>query len=405
MNSGSNRIIKKLLILAGSHFQIPVIKYAQKKGYYVITCDNRPENPGHALADKYVNVSTTDMQGVLQTAIENKVDGILAYASDPAAQTAGYVSEKLSLPGNPFNAIKTLGFKSEYRRFLKDNKCNHPGFIVIKDGEYRDDKLQELKFPLFVKPVDSSGSKGVTKVNSREEMPEAIKFALLYSTKKEIIIEEFIQKVGHQFGGEAYIYKGELVMMCLGDQQVNTNSAFKYVPIATTFPAQLEKEEKELLKTELQRIITLSGFRTGALNLEIMKTDERKFYFMEIGPRSGGNFLPEIMHYVCGFDEAGYSVEHALGNDIIPPRVFDTREGYYANFVINSPKKGIFHGVDKSAVLKNWIIEEHIFTNNGQEYAVFKHSGYLIGLWILYFSDKKEKDRFFGNPYDFYQFL
>jgi biotin carboxylase len=398
-------MMKKILILAGSHFQIPVIRYAKEQGYYVITCDNIPENPGHRLSDKYVNVSTTDLDGVLQVAIDNEIDGILAYASHPAAPAAGYVSDKLGLPGNSFDAVNTLALKSKYRRFQKANKLNHPHFITAKGSEYRSDLLEGLQFPLMVKPVDSSGSKGVSRVDRLADMSEAVKAALLFSRSGEIIIEEVVRTAGHQIGGEAYVYKGELVMMCLGDQQINTESVYKYVPIGMTFPAEVDTTEREFLKAELSRLLALSGFRTGALNLEIMRTADDKFVFMEIGPRSGGNLLPELVKRVCGFDEAGISVEHALGNAMVPPKVFDTAKGFYAYFAIHARNNGIYGGLRKEPLLDSWIVAEHIFSKVGQEYGLFKHSGYVMGIWLMRFADKGSMDEFFRNPYRFYRLL
>lgn len=384
---------------------MPVIKYAKERGYYVITCDNRPDNPGHKFSDKYFNVSTTDLDGVLRVASENKIDGILAYASDPAVRAAGYVSGELGLPGNPFDAVNILGIKSIYRRFLKENNFNHPDFIVIKDCEFSSSMLDKMHFPLMVKPTDSAGSRGVTKVNSLKEVPDAIKTALSFSRNKEMVIEEFIDKKGHQIGGEAYVYKGELVMMCLGDQQVNTSSEYKYVPMGMIFPAELKNDEREFIKSELQRLVTASGFKTGALNLEIMRKVDGKIYLMEIGPRSGGNLLPELMRYTNGFNVAGHSVEHALGNEVAPKKAFNIADGFYSYFAVHAQKKGIFNGINTDPALKKCIIEEHIFFEKGKEYEEFRHSGYVIGIWLLKFPSKKEAENFFKDPYRFYKLV
>lgn len=85
---------KKILFLGASAQQMPPIKYAVQQGHYVITCDYLPDNPGHKLADEWYNVSTTDMDAVLALAKRAKVDGVVAYASDPAAPTQAYVAEK-----------------------------------------------------------------------------------------------------------------------------------------------------------------------------------------------------------------------------------------------------------------------------------------------------------------------
>ena len=113
--------MKKLLILGGTYFQVPAIKYAKSQGYHVITCDYLPGNPGHKWADEYYNVSTTDKEKVLELARSLHVDGILCFASDPAAPTAAYVSEKLGLPGNPYDKIVLLGEKHLWREFLRKN--------------------------------------------------------------------------------------------------------------------------------------------------------------------------------------------------------------------------------------------------------------------------------------------
>ena len=89
-------------MLGGSLYQTYVIKEAVKMGYYVISCDYLPNNPGHRYAHEYYNISTTDKEAVYKLAKDIQVDGIVAYASDPAAPTAAYVCEKLGLPTSLF---------------------------------------------------------------------------------------------------------------------------------------------------------------------------------------------------------------------------------------------------------------------------------------------------------------
>ena len=103
--------MKKLLMLGGSLYQTYAIKEAKQLGYYVITADYLPSNPGHQFADEYHNISTTDKDAVLRLATELKVDGVVAYASDPAAPTAAYVCEKLGLPTSPYKSVEILSNK------------------------------------------------------------------------------------------------------------------------------------------------------------------------------------------------------------------------------------------------------------------------------------------------------
>ena len=204
---------KKILILAGTHFQIPVIEYARSQGHFVITCDNRPENPGHKLADKYYNVSTTDFESVLEIAKKEKIDGILAYGTDPAAPTAARVAEKMNLPGNRFEPVLTLTDKSKFRKFLSENNFSIPEFGVFDTYSTAFKFYKALKNIVFVKPVDSSGSKGIARLKPGEDLEDAYNYALTFSRKKEVIIEVEVEKKGPNIHGEAFILNGELVFM------------------------------------------------------------------------------------------------------------------------------------------------------------------------------------------------
>ena len=160
--------MKKLLMLGGSMQQIPAIKQAKEMGHYVITCDYCPDNAGHKYANEYYNVSTTDKDAVLRLAQELSIDGIVAYASDPAAPTAAYVAEKMGLPGSPYKSVCILTEKDLFRQFLKENGFNTPkakGFTNYSDVLK---EIDTFNFPVMVKPVDSSGGKGVVKVTEKE---------------------------------------------------------------------------------------------------------------------------------------------------------------------------------------------------------------------------------------------
>lgn len=111
--------MKKILLLGGSAQQVIAIETAKKLGYYTILCDFLTDNPGQYSADKFYLISTTDKNAVLKVAMDEKVDGVLAYASDPAAPTAAYVAEKMGLPGNPYESVEILCNKDKFRDFFE----------------------------------------------------------------------------------------------------------------------------------------------------------------------------------------------------------------------------------------------------------------------------------------------
>ena len=195
--------MKKILLLGGSAQQIVAIKTAQKLGYYTVLCDYLPDNPGQYEADKFYLVSTTDKEAVLKVALDECVDGVLAYASDPAAPTAAYVAEKMKLLTNPYESVMTLCNKDCFRSFLKNNGFNTPVARGYSNNEV-DTTLFSL--PVIIKPVDSSGSKGATVLHSWDGLNEALEFAFSFSRSHRIIVEEFIEKKHpYLIGGDIFV--------------------------------------------------------------------------------------------------------------------------------------------------------------------------------------------------------
>ena len=89
---------KKIMLLGGIHYLLPVIKAAHEQGYFVITADYMPDNVAHKYSDEYVNVSIVDKEAVLKVAQEKQIDGIISFVVDPGVIAAAYVQEKMGLP-------------------------------------------------------------------------------------------------------------------------------------------------------------------------------------------------------------------------------------------------------------------------------------------------------------------
>ena len=204
--------MKKILLLGGSAQQVVAIEMAKKLGYYTVLCDYLPDNPGQYVADRFYLVSTTDKEAVLKVAKEECVAGVLAYASDPAAPTAAFVAEKLGLPGNPYKSVEILCNKDKFRNFLRENQFCTPlakGYAVVEEA-LEDLKNSYFTYPVIVKPVDSSGSKGVSRIDSFEQAKDSIEYAMSYSRGHRIIIEEFVEKYGYQIAGDGLSVDGKL---------------------------------------------------------------------------------------------------------------------------------------------------------------------------------------------------
>ena len=359
-------------------------------GLYVITCDYCPDNPGHKFADEYYNVSTTDLDAVLELAKRLDIDGIVAYASDPAAPTAAYVSEKLGLPGNPYQSVKLLTEKDLFRKFLKEHGLNCPkaqGFTNYEDALAA---IGDFRFPVMVKPVDSSGSKGVVKIYGVDELKEAVAEALSYSRGKRFIIEEFIVKKGYQVSGDGFSVDGKLVFTSYGNELYSGKGTREYVALGEFWPSLLTEEQKNKVDEELQRLITALGMKTCAYNIEVILDENDTVYVLELGPRNGGSYIPQLIKYATGVDLVDYTIWGALGMDCSSLQMKETK-GVFSNYMIYSITSGKFKGLwFDEQFKKNNLLDVYCTYHEGDEVHAYQNTTHSLGT-ILFKAESVEQ--------------
>lgn len=183
------------MLLGGLRYLLPVIDAAHKMGIYVITADYLPDNIAHKYSDEYVNVSIIDKEAVLKVAREKQIDGIMSFAVDPGVVTASYVQQEMGLPSfGPYESVVILQNKDKFRAFLAENGFNVPWSFGFSSVEEAWNCRNKFSYPLIVKPTDSAGSKGCSRVDSENELQKALDYAMEHSIGKHIIVEEFIEK-------------------------------------------------------------------------------------------------------------------------------------------------------------------------------------------------------------------
>lgn len=372
---------KRILFLGGAYAQIPIILEAKRRGWYVITCDYLPENPGHTYADEYHNVSTTDKEKVLELARRLQPDYVVAYASDPAAPVAAYVSEKMGLPGNSYDSIRVLSEKDLFRKFLSENGFKAPKSVSVTENQNPLTLVEGLVFPVIVKPTDSSGSKGVSKVTTKNDLDKAVKYAISFSRNKRIIIEEFVAGIGRQLHGDGFVFDGNLVFSYLGDHHYDTK-VNPFVPFSTTWPSERDTNTVKAVEKVVAAVVKLSGFKSGGINIEARVAENGDVYIMEIGPRSGGNFVPQVIHNATGFDMVSATLD-ALYTQTMP--TIEYKRGAAAYYVVHSLKDGILSNVEISDEIKPYIKEYHQYIQPGEAVKSFQGASAAVGVILLAF--------------------
>lgn len=392
--------MKKILLLGGSAQQVIVIKIAKKYGFYTVLCDYLPDNPGQYEADKFYLVSTTDKEAVLDVAEKEQIDGVLAYASDPAAPTAAYVAEQLGLPGNPYASVEILCNKAKFRRFLTEN-----GFATPTAQEFtkESDAVAALasgkfNFPVIVKPTDSSGSKGVSVINSLEKCVDQIKNAFAFSRSHAIIIEEYVESDFYQVAGDGLSVDGELVFSCFANDHFDDESPNPFVPVAASFPSVLPNEMQNMISSEIQRLLTLLRMSTCTYNFDIRIGRDNRVYLMEVAPRDGGNYIPQVIGYLTNVNLADFSVLSAMGERIIVP-VDCSPKGFYAYYAVHSLVDGVLDSVEIDPdTEKNHIVENHISVKKGDSVSRFIGSSSTLGCLVMRFDSENQMLHMIEHP-------
>lgn len=394
---------KKLMLLGGIRYLVPAIEAAHKHGYHVITVDYLPNNIAHKYSDEYHDVSilAKDKEKVLSLATEIGIDGILSYAVDPGVVAAAYVAEQMHLPFTcSYEAACIMQDKARFRQFLTEHGFNVPNAKGYTDAG---DALKDVDFfnwPVIVKPVDSAGSKGVTRVDNPNDLEAATVHALEESHNGHFIVEDFLELQGYQSSADCFSVNRELVYADYSDQLFDKDAENPYTPSIEIWPSSMPKEHQNYLTSEIQRLLKLLNCGTGLYNIESRVCKNGKPYIMEVSPRAGGNRIAELQRIGTGIDLIEAEVCKAVGDDI-KPITMPHYDGYYVNYIVHSNQDGIFEeAIIDDEFKKLHVTEAEIRVKKGDHVETFKGANNAIGTLFLRFDSRKQMEAALANQQD-----
>lgn len=377
------------MLLGGLRYLLPVIKAAHEQGYHVITADYLPGNIAHQYSDEYVNVSIIDKEAVLQAARRLKIDGIMSFACDPGVVAASYVQNQMGLPSfGPFESVEILQNKDKFRSFLAEHGFNVPfakGFDSV-DSAMQD--VAEFPWPVIVKPTDSAGSKGCTRVNRAENLRPALEKAMSFSLSGRIIVEEFLEKQGCSSDSDSMSIDGKLAFTSFSAQRFDTNSSNPFTPATYSWPSTFTTEQERYLSSEIQRLIDLLGLKTAVYNIEALIGKNGKPYIMELTPRGGGNRLSEMLKHITGVDLITAITRFSVGDPIVDPILQKPCSGHWAEIILHSNRSGVFDHIEIDSKLPASIVERDLWVTPGDKVESFQGANAAIGTLVLQFNSK-----------------
>lgn len=306
--------MKKVLIIGAGFLQNFVIKKAREMGYYTIAIDGNPNAVGFKNADEYKAVNIVDEVACLEYAKQMKIDGVLTAATDYGVLSASYVAENLGLPGIKYSSAKRIKNKYEVRKCLFESGADDTGFSFEVASETDiDNIINEVKFPVMVKPCDGSGSRGASRVDTCEEFKLACRFAMTNSLTGKATVEPFIN--GEEYGAESFAINGEVYV--LGVMKKLMTKPPYYAELGHAIPSQLPLEFEKKVRTCVTKAINALDINFGSVNMDLLITESGDVHIVDVGARMGGNLIgSHIIPIGTGIDYIENMIKAAVGDRV-----------------------------------------------------------------------------------------
>ena len=377
---------KKLLLLGGSHAEIPLIQAAHELGWYVITTGNNRDGLGHPYADKTVFADFSDKDAMLELAKSEDVQAVCSGCNDFALLSTVYVCEKLGLPGHDSYATSLeLHHKDKYRALATRLGIPTPQAITIKVAEKCannekcssemhedfDTAIAQLTFPIIVKPVDLTGGKGIHRAANIEEARAAYKDACSRTRQDHIVVEEFVQGTNHGFS--AMLVKGKVAFAFSDNEQYYLN---KYMVSGANTPSTTSAAGLAKLRDYSERIARELHLVDGILHIQYIERADGTPVIIEICRRPPGDLYIKFVKYATGIDYPKFIVMAETGMDISGIANVPT-QGFWLRHCIMSNKQAGEHS-ESGAAIKG-IVRDVSFAPEIQKNIVEKFLWYKPG--------------------------
>lgn len=340
---------KKIMILGAGYDQLPLIIKAKEMGLYTVVV-SPGDYPGMRYADKVIDCDIRDEEGVCRAARQEEVDGITSDKTDMPLLAMARACEELGLAGNRYDSVKLFVDK-----YLMRERCSELGIPTIEycraeSVEEGLDFLGSTGAPVIIKPVDSCASKGISRVDSPEEMRSSFPEAMSYSSTGEVIIERFIE--GQELEVDSIVLGGRSKLLMHADLE-SFRSIDVFASTTRLYPSVQDEETIRKLLDLDKRILDAFELTQGLTHNEYILDRDGNINLLEVAARGGGtNISTNIARLQTGVDTPEFLINAALGTiDELPD--FETglcHSGYVA-FYVPPGKVVSVEGIDEVEAL------------------------------------------------------
>ena len=303
--------MKKLMVLGAGSGQLDIIQKAQRRGICVIAVSPYGDYPGLKIADKTYDLDVRDEEAILETAIKEKIDGIITDQTDMAMRTVAYVAEHMGLPGIGYDCACLFTDKYAMRRRSEELGLPTIKSAVTDSVEEAEVFFKDLGKPAIIKPVDNQGSRGIYKIECIDDIAANYEKARAFSKSQRVIIEQYVD--GDEYEVNSLVINGVEHTLCAGDLLMFEQPGI-FTSRCRLYPScRDEQEVARLLKLNKD---TVEGFGlvNGLTHSEYRADRDGTVYLIEAAARGGGAHVSsDIIGLQTGFDTSEHLIDFALG--------------------------------------------------------------------------------------------
>lgn len=366
--------MRKILVLGAGIYQVPLIEAAKKLGLFTIVVSIKGNYPGFQIADKVYYEDTTNYKKILEIAKNECISAIVTTGTDVAMISVGYVCDHMGLIGVSYNSAICATDKANMKECFLKNNVNTADYFKVHNEEELLGAYDKLLKPVILKVVDKSGSRGIIKVEAKEELLKAYYDVLSSTNKDYILIEEFID--GVEFGIDAFVLNKKLEFVLPHEKMVYHNGETA-VPLGHLFPFRLNEEQEAKIQIQMNRICSALQLDNCAINVDAFLYND-DVYIIEAGARAGATGIPELISGYTGRNYYEIMIQAALGEDIT---YLNEENGYWLSQIIISKHSGkikeiLLPDIKKGIIKLDYSIGDHV--------TKFKNGPDRIGQVILY---------------------
>ncbi|MBE6662199.1 MAG: ATP-grasp domain-containing protein [Ruminococcaceae bacterium] len=364
----------KALVLAGGFPQIALIEELRRRGIFTILADYYENPVAKSHADLFYQASTLDVEAITEIAKKEKVDFLITACTDQALLTVARVSETLGLPCYiDYQTALNVTNKQYMKMVFNQYNISTAKHVIMAELDVK--RLEEMQYPLIVKPVDCNSSKGVKRVENLEELKVAFAAAVRFSRTDTALVEEFID--GEELSVDVYVEDGVAHVLSVSSLDKIANND-KFVIFRGRYSADVVERVHELVRGIAQQIADAFGLKNSPMLIQMITDGERAFV-LEFSARTGGGVKYLLIQKASGFDVISAVVDLTLGKKPHVEKV-TPQNRYIANEFIYC-KPGRFDRLDGFEELKTdgTISDYYLFKWQGAEFDTIENSGDRVG--------------------------